>query len=58
MTSVDFAMKLLAEAKIAVSPGAGFGEGGEGYVRFALIENEKRTQQALRGIKKMFAEKT
>jgi alanine-synthesizing transaminase len=58
MSSVDFAMKLLQEAKVAVSPGAGFGEGGEGFVRFALIENEKRTQQALRGIKKMFADKT
>jgi len=56
MSSVDFSMKLLQEAKVAVSPGAGFGEGGEGYVRFALIENEKRTQQALRGIKKMFAQ--
>jgi alanine-synthesizing transaminase len=53
MTSVDFAMKLLREAKVSVAPGAGFGEGGEGYVRFALIENEERTRQALRGIKKM-----
>jgi alanine-synthesizing transaminase len=53
MSSVDFAMTLLQEAKVAVSPGAGFGEGGEGYVRFALIENEERTRQALRGIKKL-----
>ncbi|MCD4812574.1 aminotransferase class I/II-fold pyridoxal phosphate-dependent enzyme [bacterium] len=54
MPSVDFAMKMLDEAKVAVSPGAGFGEGGEGFVRFALIENEERIRQALRGIKKMF----
>ncbi len=54
MASVDFAMQLLREAKVSVAPGAGFGEGGEGYVRFALIENEARTRQALRGIKKMF----
>ena len=55
LSSVDFALKLLQESKVAVSPGAGFGEGGEGYVRFALIENEQRTQQALRGIKRLFA---
>ncbi len=54
LSSVEFSMKLLSEAKVAVSPGAGFGEGGEGYVRFALIENEERTKQALRGIKRMF----
>jgi alanine-synthesizing transaminase len=53
MTSMDFAMKVLAEAKTAVSPGTGFGEAGEGYVRFALIENEERTRQALHGIKRM-----
>ncbi len=51
--SVKFAIKMLDEAKTAVSPGAGFGEGGEGFVRFALIENEQRTKQALRNIKKM-----
>ncbi len=51
--SVKFAIKMLDEAKTAVSPGAGFGEGGEGFVRFALIENEQRTKQALRSIKKM-----
>ncbi len=54
LSSVEFSMKLLHEAKVAVSPGAGFGEGGDGYVRFALIENEARTKQALRGIKRMF----
>jgi alanine-synthesizing transaminase len=52
--SLEFAKKLLAEAKIAVAPGVGFGHYGEGHVRFALIENEARTRQALRGIKEMF----
>ncbi len=52
--SVDFAKKLLLEAKVAVSPGVGFGEHGDGHVRFSLIENEERTRQALRGIKQMF----
>jgi alanine-synthesizing transaminase len=46
-------MKMIREAEVAVSPGSGFGEGGEGYVRFALIENEQRTKQALRNIKRM-----
>jgi alanine-synthesizing transaminase len=54
MGSVEFSKKLLAEAKVAVSPGIGFGEHGDGYVRFSLIENEERTRQALRGIKQMF----
>ena len=52
--SLEFAKKLLASAKVAVSPGIGFGEHGDGHVRFALIENEARTRQALRGIKEMF----
>jgi len=52
--SVEFSKKLLAEAKTAVSPGIGFGEHGDGFVRFSLIENEERTRQALRGIKQMF----
>jgi alanine-synthesizing transaminase len=52
--SVEFSKKLLLEAKTAVSPGVGFGEHGDGHVRFALIENEERTRQALRGIKQMF----
>ena len=51
--SLEFSKKLLAEAKLAVSPGIGFGEYGDDHVRFALIENEERTRQALRGIKKM-----
>lgn len=54
MGSLEFSKKLLTGAKVAVSPGIGFGEYGDGYVRFALIENEERTRQALRGIKQMF----
>jgi alanine-synthesizing transaminase len=42
----------LRDAKVAVSPGIGFGEGGDEYVRFALVENEHRTRQAVRGIRK------
>jgi alanine-synthesizing transaminase len=52
--SVEFSKRLLLEAKVAVSPGIGFGEHGDAYVRFSLIENEERTRQALRGIKQMF----
>jgi alanine-synthesizing transaminase len=52
--SIEFSKKLLTEAKVAVSPGVGFGEHGDGHVRFSLIENEERTRQALRGIKHMF----
>jgi alanine-synthesizing transaminase len=52
MNSLDFSLFLLKEAKVAVSPGIGFGEYGEGYVRFALVENEHRIRQAVRGIKK------
>ncbi len=49
--SLEFAKLLIQEAKVAVSPGVGFGEYGEGYVRFALVENEQRIRQALRGFK-------
>ncbi|MEE4279291.1 MAG: alanine transaminase [Halieaceae bacterium] len=56
MGSLEFSKKLLRDAKVAVSPGVGFGEYGEGYVRFGLIENEHRTRQALRSIKRMFRE--
>ncbi|MFN5880721.1 MAG: alanine transaminase [Burkholderiales bacterium] len=52
--SLEFAKRLLADAKVAVSPGIGFGDYGDGHVRFALIENEQRTRQAVRGIKDMF----
>ena len=53
MGSLEFSKKLLAEAKVAVSPGIGFGEYGEDFVRFGLIENEHRTRQAIRNIKRM-----
>jgi alanine-synthesizing transaminase len=52
--SLDFAKKVLTDAKVAVSPGIGFGEYGDDHVRIALIENEARTRQAVRGIKEMF----
>ena len=52
--SLEFAKRLLSEAKVAVSPGIGFGDYGDGHVRFAMIENEQRTRQAVRGIKEMF----
>ena len=51
MGSLEFSKFLLKEAKVVVSPGIGFGEGGDHYVRFALVENEHRTRQAIRGIK-------
>jgi len=53
--SLEFSKLLLTEAKVAVSPGIGFGDYGDGHVRFALIENEERTRQALRGIRHMIA---
>ena len=53
---MDFAKKLLTEAHVAVAPGVGFGEEGEGFVRIALVENEQRLRQAARGIKKMLAD--
>jgi alanine-synthesizing transaminase len=55
MGSLEFSKLLLTEAKVAVSPGIGFGDYGDGHVRFALIENEERTRQALRGIRHMIA---
>jgi alanine-synthesizing transaminase len=54
MGSLEFSKHLLTEAKVAVSPGIGFGQYGDDHVRFALIENEHRTRQAIRGIKQMF----
>ena len=54
MGSLEFSKKLLEEAKVAVSPGVGFGEYGDDHVRFGLIENEHRTRQAIRGIRDMF----
>jgi alanine-synthesizing transaminase len=53
MGSLEFSKTLLKEAKVAVSPGVGFGEYGDDHVRFSLIENEHRTRQALRGIRQM-----
>jgi len=52
--SIEFTKKLLEEAKIAVAPGIGFGDHGDDHVRIALIENENRLRQALRGVKEMF----
>ena len=54
MGSLEFANKLLTDAKVAVSPGIGFGQYGDDHVRFSMIENEARTRQAIRGIKEMF----
>ena len=54
MGSLEFSKKLLLDAKVAASPGIGFGEYGDNFLRFALIENEHRTRQAIRGIKNMF----
>jgi alanine-synthesizing transaminase len=55
MGSLEFAKLLINECKVAVSPGIGFGEYGEGFVRFALVENEQRIKQALRGLKTLAA---
>ncbi|MGC1239470.1 MAG: aminotransferase class I/II-fold pyridoxal phosphate-dependent enzyme [Acidimicrobiales bacterium] len=52
MNSLEFAKFLIEEADVATSPGVGFGEGGDGHVRFALIENELRTHQAVRNLKR------
>ena len=55
MGSVEFASFLVREAQVATSPGVGFGPGGDGHVRFALIENEQRIGQAVRNLKKALA---
>ena len=54
MGSLEFSKKLLKDAKVAVSPGIGFGQYGDDHIRFGLIENEHRTRQAIRGIRQMF----
>jgi alanine-synthesizing transaminase len=54
--SMDFAKRLLSEAGVAVAPGVGFGEEGEGYVRIALVENEQRIRQAARGVRKLLSQ--
>jgi alanine-synthesizing transaminase len=56
LTSLDFSMKMLEEANVAVSPGSGFGPAGEGYVRMSLVENENRLRQALRQIGRVVGE--
>jgi alanine-synthesizing transaminase len=53
--SMEFAKRLLADAHVAVAPGVGFGEEGEGFVRIALVENEQRIRQAARGVRKLLA---
>jgi alanine-synthesizing transaminase len=52
MSSIEFATMCVQEGKVAISPGSGFGPGGEGYVRFALIENEHRIKQAVRSMRR------
>jgi alanine-synthesizing transaminase len=54
MGSLDFSLMALEKTKVAVAPGIGFGEGGDGFVRFALVENEHRTKQAIKGLKTLF----
>src|SRR5690606_26670365 len=54
--SVEFSKLLIEKADVAVSPGVGFGEYGEGFIRVALVENEQRIRQAARSIKKFFSE--
>jgi alanine-synthesizing transaminase len=51
--SLEFALKLARDADVAVSPGVGFGPGGNGHVRFALVENEQRINQATRSIRRL-----
>ena len=58
MRSLEFAKKLMRDANVAVSQGIGFGQYGDDHVRFALIENEHRTRQALRNIKRLFRVKS
>jgi alanine-synthesizing transaminase len=53
--SLEFALRLAREAEVAVSPGIGFGDGGDGHVRFALVENEQRIAQAARSIRRLLA---
>jgi alanine-synthesizing transaminase len=55
MGSLEFSKLLVEKAKVAVSPGIGFGQYGDDYVRFALVENEHRTRQAIQGIRRVLA---
>jgi alanine-synthesizing transaminase len=54
MGSIEFAVRCLRDAEVAVAPGVGFGEDGEGYLRVALVENEERLRQAVRQLKRAF----
>jgi alanine-synthesizing transaminase len=54
-STLDFCLRLMDEAEVALAPGRAFGENGEGYVRIALVENEQRLRQAARGVKKMLS---
>ena len=56
MSTMDFAMMLLEKGDVAVSPGSGFGESGEGYLRMSLVENENRLRQAVRQIQRCLKE--
>jgi alanine-synthesizing transaminase len=56
MGSLEFSKHLVRQAHVAVSPGVGFGGAGDPYVRFALVENEQRIRQAIRGIRQVLAE--
>jgi len=58
MGSLEFSKQLLKEAGVAVSPGIGFGQNGEGYVRFSLVENRHRIRQAVRGIRRYLRDAT
>ena len=53
--SLEFSKQLLTQAEVAVAPGVGYGEDGEGYVRIALVENEQRLRQAARNIRRYLA---
>ena len=55
MGSLEFSKQLLTHADVAVAPGVGYGEDGEGYVRIALVENEQRLRQAARNVKRYLA---
>jgi alanine-synthesizing transaminase len=57
-STVDFALRMLEEAEVALAPGRAFGENGEGYVRIALVENEQRLQQAMRQLDRALNKKT
>ena len=54
MGSLEFSKQLLTHAEVAVAPGVGYGEQGEGYVRIAMVENEQRLRQAARNVKRWF----